>query len=516
MKFRRREYKNKDYFEFLEESFYLITSRDDGSQTFIKIKNKLKGKNAEIFSTTLLFYTGERILKIKINDELRKYEDFEKINSFKKLKEDISFEFDKYLESIEKLDFLGAISEIIYWITKIEGGRQVKIHKDFLSSWYQWHVYLEKENKSKREGQKIIEKLRLIMGDKVNDLEQINNEYLAEIDRFKAGKKNIFVNIDHEIDVNSSIYNDNLYLPEKWLGKNQDFRVVEEHTKCIVIDDKTYSLRDYYNLVKDSIDENWLKSKDLLKQIVTIYLIKRCQNGDNEAFDKLFSIYKDKAESVERKYLKVRGGYINQGEVEGRSLTILTSLLKGDNPSYLFRSLGMKTENKKPIDVINKKPYSALNESYEYMFGMINNQYESLKGGLDYLEKNTKDLRNRSKKAKKLSTKEEYYDKIIAYSGDVLSKINHAPMLFALLNPLDLLKISPKYNNYLFRPAPNRNLTTWLFGDKEKAFPGMVWTSLSNLFDRRIPRSNDSFNEDEYYQDSSGLYVKRSEKQEDL
>ena len=173
-------------------------------------------------------------------------------------------------------------------------------------------------------------------------------------------------------------------------------------------------------------------------------------------------------------------------------------------------------EDKKSIDVINKKPYNALNESYEYMFGMISNQHESLKGGLDYLEKNTKDLRNRSKNAKKLSTKEEYYEKIIAYSGDVLSKINHAQTLFVLLNQVDLLKISSKYNNYLFRPAPNRNLTTWLFGDKEKTFLGMVWTSLSNLFDRRISRGNDSFDEDEYYQDNSGLYVKRSEKQEDL
>ncbi len=516
MKSNHREYKNKDYFEYLDESLYLITDREDCNQTIVKIQNKLKGTNLQIFNTVMMFYAGGRVLKIKLNEELHKYEDFEKISKLRKLKEEIDFEFDKYLDSIEKLVFLGSIAEIIYWISKIEGDRQIKIHKDFLSSWYQWHVYLEKKNKNKREGQKIIEKLKIILGDKVADLEQINSEYLADIERFKAGKKSIFVNVDHEIDVSSSIYNDSLYLPEKWLGEKQDFRVIEEHTKCVVINDKNYSLRDYYDLIKDSIDENWLKSKDLLKQIITIYLIKRCQNGDEEAFDKLFSIYKDKAESVEIEYLKVRGSYINQSEVEGRSLTILTSLLKGDNPSYLFRSLSMKTEDKKPIDVINKKPYSALNESYEYMFGMINNQYESLKGGLDYLEKNTKDLRNRSKNAKKLSTKEEYYEKIIAYSGNVLSKINHAPMLFALLNPLDLLKISPKYNNYLFRPAPNRNLTTWLFGDKEKTFPGMVWTSLSNLFDKRISRSNDSFNEDEYYQDSSGLYVKRPEKQEDL
>jgi hypothetical protein len=508
-----KEYKNEDYVEFIDESLYLLIIRTDNKEVTSRIKKKLKGSHLDSFNEIISHRSLIEFASIAYKSVPYNLENLEKKDSLLKLKQQAEELFSDYLNSVDKFVFLEAISEITYWLAKVEGARQIKIHEDFLSSWLQWHRYLERKNKNKREGQKTKEKLRIILGDKIDDIAQIYSEHIDDVERFESGKKNIFVNIDQEIDVGRAESSSLLFLPERWLSvDDMKFRVIEEHTECVLIDGKKYSLREYYEIVKSEIGEGWLKSKDLLKQIITIYLIKRCQNGDEEAFSRLFNLYRDKAERVELSYIKERRGLIDVDEVKGRGSTILTSLLKGDDPSYPYKALEYSRSDKQGLDPLNKKPYDALNESYKSMFAMISGQLAHLTNELENLEKNTKDFRSRSRKARKTRTKQEYFEKTFVLSHRTLAKINFAPTIFMLFNPLDFLKISPKYNKYLFRPVPDGNLTTWLFGDKDKTFRGKVWDSLSNLFDGRNREKTESFDENEYIEDNSGLLYRKINK----
>ena len=244
-----KEYTNEEYFEYLEEVLYLLIRRIDGSETISKVQSKLKDTDLEIYNNIVAFYCSIQMVKIKYKEVLSKQTDFNEIRKLKDSKVECESLFSQYLESVDQTIFLGSISEITYWVTKIEGVRQLKIHRDFLTSWLEWHKYLENKNKNKLKGQQTKEKLRVILGDKIDDFEKIKEEYQENIERFKAGKENIFINIDQEIDIEKSICTDSLILPEKWLREKLDFRVIEEHTKCVVGENKTLSLKEYYEKI---------------------------------------------------------------------------------------------------------------------------------------------------------------------------------------------------------------------------------------------------------------------------
>ncbi|MDQ1282131.1 MAG: hypothetical protein QG630_482 [Patescibacteria group bacterium] len=507
-----RECENKEYIECLDENLYLLITVPHKQKNTQLIRKKLKGDILEIFDKILL-YRSLSELAHQTNKSIPyshfDTENFNKKRSLDESQKEAEDMFDSYLNSIDKDKFLESISEITYWMAKVEIKEQTEIHKSFLQSWLEWHRHLAKKDKNKREGEKMKEKLRLILGDKIDDFEKINEEHKKNIQRLKDGKENLFVNIDHEIDIEKSIKNTSLLLPERWLGENQDFRIIEEHTKCVVLDNKILSLKEYYEIIKYSIDKDWLKNKDLLKQIITIYLIKRCQNGDEEAYDILFNLYKDGAKHLESKFVKI----YNKTEAEGKSLTILSSLLRGNPPSLVYEYLNKNRFEKKYIDLLNKKPYDALNEAYENMFIVINNQFNKLNNELKHLEKNTKDYRNRAKDKKaKLQTKKKYFKKVFTISQNTLSKVSFFSTSFMLFDPIIFLGISPKYNKYLFKPTPTINLTTWLLGDS-----GMIWKGLSNAFLGRKVNKNESYDENEnnYVEDGSGIYIKKKIKNEE-
>jgi len=514
---KKRESDNKYYYGYLEEPLYLIVHRPDGNDSIKILQKKLKGTTQEIFNKIVFYYAAIRIAKIKYEETLRKQEDFDKIGKLRKLKDECEALFDDYLKSIDKTLFLEAISEIMYWIAKVEGARQAKVHSDFLSSWAQWHKYIQGKNKNRLKGQQVKEKLRIIMGDKIDDYEKLHSEHMKDIERFKAGKTSIFINIEQEIDVNKAEPDNNLLLPARRLGDKHDFWIIEEYTECFTVGDETYNLRDYYELCKDKIDEDWIRSKNIINQIITIYLIKRCQNGDEEAFNKLFGLYRVKAEEVSDRYVRSRGQIVNPEDVKGRVLTILSALLKGDDPSHLLKTLNQGRKEKSGVDLLNKKIYVALNESYETMFMMISNQYKYIQSLLANLEKKAKDYRHRLKTAKKADTKIKYCKQIFAVSQHTVSWIESTSTIFSMLgSPLDFMKISPQYNKFLFQPRPNSNLTTWLLGDKNKQFRGMIWQSLCSLFDKRTSHNNESFSDEEYAEsDNPDFYRKISKNTED-
>lgn len=519
MKKKPKEYVNKDYVNYIDEHLYLLITLPHKQKNIQLIRNKLKGNTLEIFNN-ILSYRCLIELAHTINKSIPySFFDIENLNKKRSLDESQKEAEDllsSYLDSIDKDKFLESISEITYWMTKIELKEQIEIHKKYLQSWAEWHSYLEKKNKNKREGEKMKEKLRIILGDKIDDLEKIKEEYQKNIERLKAGKENLFVNIDHEIDVSKSKPSDIFILPHVWLGENKDFRVIEENTDCVLLNNERYSLKEYYEIVKDNIDQKWLTDKDILKQVITIYLIKRCQNGDEDAFNKLFKLYENRVKKLELNFIKQYKN-INEDNIKGKGVRALGSLLKGDTPSLTYEYLNKNRFEKQYIDLLNKRPYIALNEVYENMFAVINNQFYRLNNELKSLEKNTKDYRNRVKKVKP-QTKKKYFKNIFTISQNALVKSSFFPTTFMLFDPIIFLSISPKYNKYLFRPAPNRNLTTWLLGDGIGNFKGMIWQELSNNLLGRKLEQNESYDENENYytKDDSGFYKKKKiENEED-
>jgi hypothetical protein len=499
MKIASREYDNKHYFSFIENSLYLIVQRPDGNDSIQKIKKKLKGQTQTIFDYITFYYCAIRIAKLQYDITRREQKDFNKIHELQGWKEECERLLDGYLGSIERPAFLEAISEIAYWIAKTEGAKQYEAHKNILLPWVQRHRYLNVKNKNKRKGEQMREKLKIILGDKINDFENIKKEHLKNVERFKDGKADIFINLDQELDVPKAEPNESFVFPSRWIGEKNNFRVIEEHTDCVLVGDKRYNLREYYEVIKGDINEEWIKSKDILKQVFTLYLIKRSQHGDDYAYTKLFDFYKDGANKISEKYAQSRKYRVDSEEVKGRALTILTALLKGDDPSHLFQTLAQGRSEKSGVDMLNKKVYLALNDSYETMFNIIYRQTIYLDHILNELEKKTKDYRNRSKKAKKVTTKKDYYNKVFTISQHTISKIHFTLTTFAMLNPLDFLTMSPYYNKYFFKSTPNANLTTWLFGKEDTEFKGMIWNSLCSIFDKRINKiDHESFSEDEY------------------
>jgi hypothetical protein len=511
MKQELSEYTNKEYVEYLDENLYLLITLPHKHRNVELIRKKIKGNTLAQFDQ-ILTYRALRELANTANKSIpHSFFDTEIINKKRILsetKKEVEGMMDSYLESINNEEFLNSISEISYWMTKIELKEQIEIHKKHLYSWIEWHVYLEKKNKGKREGEKIKEKLRLILGDKIDDFEKIYEEHQKNIERLKAGKERVFVNIDHEIDITTATSDESLTLPNEWLGENKDFRVIKENDKCISYKGKVLSLKEYFENIRSEINQTWLKSKNILKQIIVIYLIKRCQKGDEQAHDILFNLYKNSTEKLEINFMKQYKN-IDTFEIKGRGLNVLSTLLKGNSPSLIYKYLDKGRLDKKELDFLNKKPHLALNETYETMFGVVKNQLERLIYELKHLEKNTKEYRNRLKKAKP-STRIRYNNNIFQLSQHTLSRISFFPTTFMLFDPIIFLNISPKHNKYLFKPAPNRNLTTWLLGDGTGNWKGVIWQELCNSFLGRKSNSNESYDEYEnnYTEDPSGIYIK--------
>jgi len=528
-----KEKNNSDYFEYIKGDIILLVERKDGTEDIAKIKNKLDVAGLDIFNNITTWISLSRFAYLNSRRfSFEKEEEYNKKVGLLNLRDESDNNLDKYLNSIKKETFIEAIANITYWLAKFELERMISIQHSFLKSWHEWHIYLNKRDKNKTEGEKIKEKLRVVIGDQIDDYEKIAEQTKKDFERFLDGKEELFVNIDQEIDVNNCTTNEMLELP-RYLGEEPHrFRVVECHTKCITKGNRTYSLREYYDEIKVDIDKSWLKSKDLLQNILIIYLIKRCQRGDNYAFEKLFSFYVDTAKHLAIRFISNKaknynldgrfndGGALSQDSAVSASEQILSLLLKGDNLDNLFKYLNKDRADKKEINFLNKKPYDALNESYETMFIMINGVYEGLKNKLKFLEAKTKDIRHRLKKATGTS-RLNYAEKLWKMSHYILSSADLHSAMFLMLNPTDLIKLSPKHNKWLFRPTTKGNLTTWLFGSGD--FSGMILNGLNDWFKkqtytvdgkRHVKEQdfyNSSFDEDNHVEDQdSGIYTYKS------
>lgn len=517
-------YSNEEYIHFIEGDLTILLRSGDQKQ-ILKIQKKLSPEHRQIFDKVVFYRTAEDIVNINYNVELAaKERDWDRTKKLSEFKNEINGHYRDYVKSISPDIFLEAIANITYAFAKVELDKQLMLHKEFLGTWFQWDAYLHSKNKNKRKGVIIKEKLRIILGNQIEDIEKIFEEHKSATIRAVDGRSDIFVNIDNEIDVEQSTITPNFVLPRRLEASN--ILVIEEHTKCINFESEEYSLYEYYEKIRDSIDSSWLRDKDLLKKVAIVYMIKRCQSGDEDAFNRLFNLYKDKAQQRATRFIKKKafqyknsdsfnvGGSLSEESAQSVVLEFLEKLLRGDNPSNIYKYLDKNRSEKEDVTFLNKKPHLGMQEGYEALFAVFNGQYKLLQEKKKEFSKSTKDILYRHKTAKKNITKSEYMQKLFAISHRLLMRTSSAPTMFSLLNPLSILSISSSYNRRLYKPSKGHNLTQWLFGKKGE-FSGKLDEDLNDWFKRNtytkdgkrlVPEDDYGYNQTEGFSDDTEDY----------
>jgi hypothetical protein len=516
---------NGEFLSYLDSAIYLFLHNKEAQETLGKLRKKLKGDDLNKLDMILFLNGIESFAKLSI-DKVRNSTDGNyspKFFELQKIKKEAQESLNSYISSIDNLEFLVWIANVTYWIAKIEGARMIKLHENFVKDWIRSHVKTTRETVSLRKGEQAKALLRNIVGEDIDNVDKMIEE--EERSKRRIGKW-ISINLDEELDVSKLTVGEYHILTMQNVDSGLP-NIVTERDECIYINDKGYNIREYYEERAARFKKELLKSQDLLDQILVIYIIKRAQNGDEVAFDFLFRCYEDSAARLARKFLRVKAANykinefepsgllsVDEGISEVRRLLMLN--LKGENPSNAIKYLDASPEDKKNTDRLNKKPYEAFLESYEIMFELINKQTLLLRSGLEKLKKRGKDLKHRSYKTRSFNYKVEHLEVLFSISQSYLLQAQKSVTTFSIINPADMLRISPKFNKSLYRPNKKSNLTIWLFGLKNSPKQqGVLWWGLDAWFKshtlvkngkRLVPQEDYSHiepDENEYSENSS-------------
>lgn len=517
MKIEKKKKTNSEYFEYLDQNLYLVIHRPDGIKVIEFVLSKLDDSSKKIFQEIVARRTLVEMAKVSARGL-----SFEKRIELRRVQEEAQVLLDEYIDSVPADIFLEMISTVAYWLVIGEMKHKISTTHTFLASWAHEHVLVEKKHKYSNKKITTKRKLEVVLGGKMDDHEAVKKE--AQEDReYKQNSGHIFVNLSHELDMASLTSNSILQIPHE-AYKTEDLIVIEQYTRAFVVEGKELSLVEYYEANKENINQEWLNSKDVVKNIITIYTIKLAQNGNVEAFNILMNLYKDTAEHVGVNFIKNKetkygtqfsqGGKFSYDAGKSQAVYLLSLLLSGDKSERLLKDF--EVADKESPEFLNKKPESSLNDTYETTFMLLNAEYEMVKNAYDTFQTNTKDIRSRLKRSSG-EARLSYCEKLWRISQPTLVRYCMPSTTPLLLTPINLLQVSPLHNRYLFRPSKKGNLTTWLFGANHTGFSGMIWQMLQDWFKRntstedgkRVIDGKDfqhiSFEDDDYDAEDSGL-----------
>lgn len=200
-----------------------------------------------------------------------------------------------------------------------------------------------------------------------------------------------------------------------------------------------------------TLNQESIKSNDLLIQILVCYTIKRALNGDEKAIQKLYRLYENAAVGLAintAKKLHLRTS--EWDEIRQDAKILLRLLISGFRPEYILSEL-FKGEKNKTIDAIPK----WVKKFYIWYLS-------------EYIPKRIRELLNKAELIDLINGKQEW-------------KFDLGLEAMVLLNPYRPIhegtraKVTPKrtnrFNSYSYRPlkmGPRSNLTLWLFGTSHK------------------------------------------------
>ncbi len=430
--------------------------------------------------------------------------EFEHYYTLVEMEEDFEKEFTDYFGKFDKKQFLQVVAKTLCLLAVFKTEKTFHQLANLQKSWQAEFKQTIKKIKNRRKGVQAKELLRIILGNKIEDIEAIRKEEEKDIEKYGKRLFDISINLDEELDLDKLHWGDysiktmKLYSPEMP-------QIIEDHDKTIDITinkiPETFSLEEYYELKINTISSEMLRnSKDLLDNILIIYTIKRAQNGDEKAVKVLFNCYEDSAEGLAVKFIKQRVENLNtkffnpNGQISIESAKaivrdILELLLRGDRPSLLYKSLDKTKEDKPDVGMLlHRRIYDILMESYNGGYMALITTIKTIYSQNLIFKRQMSNINyqmNKAIESQKESIELEYLAKIFSLS---LHQINWVSMntltATAMLTPYNSAVYSPSFNKAVFKPSKKCNLTTWLFGSKK--FPeesrGMLWQKLYDWY----------------------------------
>jgi hypothetical protein len=404
-----------------------------------------------------------------------------------------------YLEvnGVDKNRFLRMMGGGISSVATYYGKKEVKDSKRIWNSWLSEVQYVLNTGKGEKR-KKIVKKLLGIVSSAT--AQEIRDE--DEKRKKRSGlRRHIWINLDEELDLSKL-----KITKDYWIQTLQDTssdlpKIIEQHDGYIYINGKRESLsslyENWFNNYKRGSKTIKLDSDDLLDNIFALYLIKRAQNGDDDAVEILCKKYQKMAERKALRFIREKAsgreierfsesGFFSEEDIKSVARDILRLLIKGDNPSVLMSEIDSVDDAGVEL-VLNRKIHRILFNLYEEKLKHYNitTNYISL---LDVnFRKKLKDLNCRAKQHKKIkpNTEAHYLEKIISLSLDYIAKLDincrSRDLHFDIYS--NIIYFS-NYNKWTYKPNKKTNLTSWLFGSvkSEGKFGGMFWQKLNDWF----------------------------------
>ncbi len=282
-------------------------------------------------------------------------------------------------------------------------------------------------------------------------------------------------------------------------GELQILRILNTESKYIILNDyyeisynDRISVSDIYNRGLLPLNQETLRSKDLLTQILVCYTIKRALNGDDKAIQKLYDLYKDGGQGIAVKIGKRFRLFQEIEDMKQDALILLGFLITGFRPDDILERL-LKDKSDRTImafpkwvknfyiyylsEYVPKRLGTILAESEEInrLIGFANGLSSGKISKAD-LTKQDECTREAIEKLqnKNITGAVEWLRSIIGVLGlEVVTLLN----LYTPIQDGTVWKHTPKrlnrFNTYSFQPGikkmgPRWNLTTWLFGRRNE------------------------------------------------
>jgi hypothetical protein len=190
-----------------------------------------------------------------------------------------------------------------------------------------------------------------------------------------------------------------------------------------------------------TLNQETIKSKDLLNQILVCYTIKRALNGDEKAIEKIYDLYKETAQGIAVKI--ARKFRLSIKDIKQNAFILLRLLISGFRPESILKQLLVKSED----GAINALPKWVKKFFIHYLS--------------EYVPARLKEIQEKSKVIDRIKGGE------VVLGLELMTFLNpFTPIQEATLWIGSPVRIN-RFNSYSYRPikmGPRRNLTTWLFG----------------------------------------------------
>lgn len=322
-----------------------------------------------------------------------------------------------------------------------------------------------------------------------------------------------YIDLRKELDLENLRGNPKRYFIHQTTEFKKLGRLDTRHKNIVLRDQSvsaTFSVSQIYKECLADLDQETIKRKDLLTQILVCYTIKRALNGDEEAIKKLCSLYEDVAQaiavktgnSIAKKMGMKLDDPITIEDMKHDAVTLLRFLVAGFRPDYILEQL-LKDKGNRTIMVFPQwvkgfyiyylseyvpQRLTAILIKSEEIDRLIRFANDLSSGAISIT-----DLLKQEKCAKKTVERlqnsniedvvEWLKSKTQALGLEVIALLN----LYAPIQDGTAWKDTPKrknwFNNYSFRPGkklmgPRWNLKTWLFATRY----GKVYQLLRNKY----------------------------------